>query len=88
MFTEYGPCIVWKNGNTLIIDHGFGITSIYNHLEDIGVKKGDFVKKGQVVGHVGSTGVATGPHVHWGLTVGRIRVNPLFWRKTKNLYDY
>ncbi|MBT5855908.1 M23 family metallopeptidase [bacterium] len=76
------------HGNTLVIDHGFGITTIYNHLEKAVVKVGDRVRKGQIVGHVGSTGVATGPHVHWGLTVGRIRVNPRVWLTNRNLYDY
>ena len=69
------------HGNTVTIDHGQGITTIYLHLESINVKKGDEVTKGQVIGSVGDTGLATGPHLHWGLYVHGVPVDPLPWVK-------
>jgi hypothetical protein len=63
-------------GNTLIIDHGLGVQSIFMHLNRILVKEGDVVKQGAVIGRVGKTGRATGPHLHWGVTVGTIPVDP------------
>ena len=53
------------HGNVIGIDHGQGVTSIFMHLSRIDVKEGDFVQAGQVIGAVGSTGAATGPHLHW-----------------------
>lgn len=68
------------HGNTIGIDHGQGITSILMHLNSINVKEGDFVKAGQLVGTVGSTGASTGPHLHWGLYVNGQSVDPVPWR--------
>lgn len=68
------------HGNTVGIDHGQGVTSILLHLRDIKVKEGDFVKAGQLVGTVGSTGASTGPHLHWGLYVNGQSVDPVPWR--------
>ena len=65
------------SGNTVVIDHGFGIYTFYGHLSEIDVKAGDSLESGQVLGKVGATGRVTGPHLHWGLTVERARVNPL-----------
>lgn len=65
------------SGNTVVVDHGLGIYTFYGHLSEIDVKVGDGLEPGQVLGKVGSTGRVTGPHLHWGLTVGRARVNPL-----------
>jgi murein DD-endopeptidase MepM/ murein hydrolase activator NlpD len=64
-------------GNTVILDHGQGIYSIYMHLSKINVSKGEIVKKGQLVGLVGKTGRATGPHLHFGIKIGKISANPL-----------
>jgi murein DD-endopeptidase MepM/ murein hydrolase activator NlpD len=64
-------------GNTLILDHGLGIYSIYMHLSKLVVKPGDFVSKGDVIGLVGATGRATGPHLHFGIKVHSINANPL-----------
>jgi murein DD-endopeptidase MepM/ murein hydrolase activator NlpD len=63
-------------GNTLMIDHGLGVQSIFMHLNRILVKEGDAVKQGAVIGQVGKSGRATGPHLHWGVSVGAIPVDP------------
>lgn len=63
-------------GNTLVLDHGLGLTSIYNHLSRFLVKEGEEVTRGQPIGEVGATGFVTGPHLHWEIRVGTIPVNP------------
>ncbi|MFE4106205.1 M23 family metallopeptidase [Almyronema epifaneia] len=68
------------HGNTIGIDHGQGVLSIFIHLSRIDVQEGDFVQAGQPVGAIGATGVATGPHLHWGLYVNGIAVDPEQWR--------
>jgi murein DD-endopeptidase MepM/ murein hydrolase activator NlpD len=65
------------SGNTVVVDHGLGIYTLYAHLSEIDVKAGDSLVTGAVLGKVGATGRVTGPHLHWGLTVERARVNPL-----------
>jgi murein DD-endopeptidase MepM/ murein hydrolase activator NlpD len=65
------------SGNTVVIDHGLGIYTFYGHLSEIDAKVGDTLETGAVLGKVGATGRVTGPHLHWGLTVERARVNPL-----------
>jgi hypothetical protein len=67
------------HGGTVGLDHGQGIGSVYIHLSKLGVKKGEMVKKGQVIGYVGSTGFASGPHLHWGMYVSGLPVNPNQW---------
>lgn len=68
------------HGNVVGIDHGQGVLSIFLHLSRIDVKEGDFVQPGQKIGAVGSTGASTGPHLHWGLYVNGISVDPVPWR--------
>ncbi|MFB8796420.1 MAG: M23 family metallopeptidase [Microcoleus sp.] len=68
------------HGNVVGIDHGQGVASILMHLSRIDVKEGDFVTAGQVIGALGSTGAATGPHLHWGLYVNGQAIDPVPWR--------
>lgn len=63
-------------GNLIVINHGTGIYTIYAHLKDILVKEGELVRKGQLIGHVGSTGRSVGYHLHFGAKVGQVDVNP------------
>jgi murein DD-endopeptidase MepM/ murein hydrolase activator NlpD len=68
---------LYYSGNTVLIDHGLGVYTLYGHFSEIDVNAGDMVEKGAVLGKVGATGRVTGPHLHWGLTVDRARVNAL-----------
>lgn len=63
-------------GNTLLIDHGYGIISWSYHMDSIKVKEGEDVKKGQLIGEVGSTGFSTGPHLHFAISVHDVFTNP------------
>jgi murein DD-endopeptidase MepM/ murein hydrolase activator NlpD len=64
------------SGKGIFLDHGLGFYSMYFHLSEVLVKDGDQVKAGQVIGKVGATGRATGPHLHWGVKLNGARVNP------------
>jgi hypothetical protein len=75
-----------SHGNTIIINHGLGIYTLYNHLNSRAVTKGDWVKKGQFIGELGHTGISTGPHLHWGLSIFGTRVNPEEWLSNGFLY--
>ena len=85
---QHGKVILSKqleiHGNTIMIDHGYGIISIYCHLEKRSIKKGKHIKKGTQIGEMGMTGVASGVHLHWGLSVQNVRVDPLFWTQESN----
>lgn len=67
------------HGGTVGLDHGQGITSLYIHLSRLAVRPGQSVRTGDVVGYVGRTGFATGPHLHWGLYVNGLPVNSRQW---------
>jgi murein DD-endopeptidase MepM/ murein hydrolase activator NlpD len=69
------------HGNCVGLDHGQGVTSIYLHMTSIKVKPGEFVRAGQTLGTLGSTGSATGPHLHWGVFVQGKAVDPVPWRE-------
>jgi murein DD-endopeptidase MepM/ murein hydrolase activator NlpD len=66
-------------GNCVVIDHGYGLQSIYGHLSEFAVKAGDTVKKGQSIGRSGSTGLAGGDHLHFSMQVDGVQVNPIEW---------
>ncbi|MEM9539424.1 MAG: M23 family metallopeptidase [Cyanobacteria bacterium P01_E01_bin.42] len=68
------------HGNTVGIDHGQGVLSIMLHLHGIDVREGEMVRAGQRIGTVGSTGSSTGPHLHWGLYVNGVAIDPVPWR--------
>jgi murein DD-endopeptidase MepM/ murein hydrolase activator NlpD len=70
------------HGNMIGVDHGQGVLSIFMHLSRIDVKEGDVVQAGQTIGGIGSTGASTGPHLHWGLYVNGLSVDPVPWRET------
>ncbi|MEM8719304.1 MAG: M23 family metallopeptidase [Cyanobacteria bacterium P01_G01_bin.39] len=70
------------HGNVVGLDHGQGVLSIFMHLQDIEVESGAVVKAGERIGTIGSTGASTGPHLHWGLYVNGVAVDPVPWRFT------
>lgn len=67
---------LYLTGGTLLIDHGHGVSSNFLHLSRIDVAVGDRVEQGQVIAAVGSTGRATGPHLHWGMSWFAVRIDP------------
>lgn len=64
------------NGKTVLIDHGQGLISMFCHLSDINVVKGQKIQQGEILGKVGKTGRVTGPHLHWGMSLNNARVDP------------
>lgn len=71
-----GPPKFSLEGNLLIIDYGMGLNSAFLHLSRVDVKVGDHVRQGQIVGAIGMTGRATGPHLHWAMNLGDVRIDP------------
>lgn len=71
-------------GNTVVIDHGYGIRTLYGHMRQILVKNGQLVKRGDLIGKMGNTGLSTGPHVHYSVMVENVPVDPqkfMFWKE-------
>ena len=84
--------VVWASdlgiyGNCIVLDHGYGLQSIYGHLSRIDVKVGDMLKKGQAMGHSGSTGLAGGDHLHFSMQVDGVQVNPVEWFDAHWIHD-
>lgn len=71
------------NGNTIFIDHGQGLITMYCHLSSTTVKTGDIVSQGQQIGTVGMTGRVTGPHLHWGVSLNNTRIEPRLFLSSK-----
>jgi murein DD-endopeptidase MepM/ murein hydrolase activator NlpD len=66
-------------GNAIMVDHGAGLFTAYHHLSAISVADGDFVTPGQQIGAIGSTGLATGAHLHWEVIVRGVEVDGQLW---------
>ncbi len=74
-------------GNTVIIDHGLGLSTLYSHLSSIDVKEGDQIKKEQIIGKTGETGLAVGDHLHFATILNGVTVLPLEWWDKKWIND-
>ena len=70
------------HGNVVGVDHGQGLVSIFMHMSKIDVEEGQMLAAGDPIGAIGSTGSSTGPHLHWGLYVNAVSVDPVQWRST------
>ena len=66
-------------GNCIVVDHGYGLQSIYGHLSEIDVHEGDMVKQGQIMGKSGMTGMAGGDHIHFSMQLEGIQIDPKEW---------
>ncbi|HXM85299.1 MAG TPA: M23 family metallopeptidase [Stellaceae bacterium] len=66
----------FMTGGTVMIDHGYGLSTVYFHMSRLDVRLGQKVAQGQIIGAVGATGRATGPHLHWGLNWYQLRLDP------------
>jgi murein DD-endopeptidase MepM/ murein hydrolase activator NlpD len=76
--------VVWAGplgiyGNCIVLDHGYGLQTIYGHLSEIAVHKGDMVKRGQVMGKSGQTGLAGGDHIHFCMQLDGVQIDPKEW---------
>jgi murein DD-endopeptidase MepM/ murein hydrolase activator NlpD len=80
-----GPLTIY--GNTVIVDHGLGLQTLYAHLSSIDVKAGEAVEKGHVLGHSGATGLAVGDHLHFEVLVSGVSVTPVEWWDGKWIRD-
>ena len=67
------------DGNVTVVDHGSGLTTWYAHQSSFGVSPGQSVTRGQVIGAVGSTGLSTGPHLHFNVAIDGVAYDPMGW---------
>jgi len=81
-----GPLTIY--GNAVIVDHGLGLATLYGHLSSLAVKEGDEVKQGQELGRSGTTGLATGDHVHYEVLIQGVAVTPVEWWDGKWIRDH
>jgi murein DD-endopeptidase MepM/ murein hydrolase activator NlpD len=81
-----GPLTIY--GNTVIVDHGLGLMTLYAHLSSMDVKEGDAVKKGQSLGRTGTTGLAVGDHLHYEVLIHGVSVTPLEWWDGRWIRDH
>jgi hypothetical protein len=72
-------------GNVVVVDHGAGVHSVHGHASSFAVSPGQRVAPGQVLAYVGTTGLSTGPHLHWEVRVGGVAVDPLEWTQRNDL---
>jgi murein DD-endopeptidase MepM/ murein hydrolase activator NlpD len=77
----------YYNGKFILLDHGKGLKSIFIHLDEILVEKGQIINKGDLIGKMGNTGKSTGPHLHWSLLLGKTYVDPEYFLDNQ-IIDY
>ncbi len=70
-----------------MVDHGYGLQSIYGHLSQIAVKPGEAVKKGQAMGRSGATGMAGGDHLHFSMQIDGVQITPVEWWDEHWIHD-
>lgn len=75
-------------GNCVVVDHGYGLQSIYGHMSEIDVKEGDMVKRGQVMGKSGMTGLAGGDHIHFSMQLEGVQIDPKEWWDAHWIQDH
>lgn len=75
-------------GNCIVVDHGFGLQSIYGHLSEIAVHEGDMVKRGQEMGKSGQTGLAGGDHIHFSMQLEGVQIDPKEWWDAHWIQDH
>jgi murein DD-endopeptidase MepM/ murein hydrolase activator NlpD len=75
-------------GNTVVVDHGWGLQTLYAHLSSLEVKEGDQVTKGQALGKTGATGLALGDHLHFEVLIQGVSVTPVEWWDGKWIRDH
>jgi murein DD-endopeptidase MepM/ murein hydrolase activator NlpD len=80
-----GPLGIY--GNCIVVDHGYGLQSIYGHLSQLAVKPGDMVKRGQEMGRSGATGMAGGDHLHFSMQVDGVQITPVEWWDPHWIHD-
>jgi murein DD-endopeptidase MepM/ murein hydrolase activator NlpD len=81
-----GPLTIY--GNTVVVDHGLGLQTLYGHQSRIDVKVGDHVEKGQTLGHTGTTGLAVGDHLHFEVLIHGVAVDPIEWWDARWIRDH